>query len=70
MLGFTLYYKGELTYYESVSKETLSNGIQLFLSMGVIEKHSVDEKGIHFSSISDANFTYRLDCDKTWQRLL
>ena len=46
MLGFTLYYEGELSYYESISKEAISNGIELFLTMNIIVKHTVDEKGL------------------------
>ncbi len=45
MLGFTLYYQGELNYYESISKETLGNAFVLFLEMGIIEKRVIDDKG-------------------------
>lgn len=45
-LGFTLYYQGELSYYESVSKDTLTNSLQLFITIGVIEKVVVNTTGL------------------------
>lgn len=43
-LGFTLYYEGDLGYYEGISKETLNNAMTLYLSLGVIEKQIIDTK--------------------------
>jgi hypothetical protein len=35
-----------LSYYESISKEALANGLELFLSMNVVTRQAVDDKGL------------------------
>lgn len=44
-LGFTLYFQGDLSYYEGVSKETLLNAKLLFYEMNVLEQQIIDSKG-------------------------
>eukprot|EP01114_Cavostelium_apophysatum_P020927 TRINITY_DN7157_c0_g1_i1.p1 TRINITY_DN7157_c0_g1~~TRINITY_DN7157_c0_g1_i1.p1 ORF type:complete len:731 (+),score=200.79 TRINITY_DN7157_c0_g1_i1:88-2280(+) len=55
-LGFTLYHQGELSFYESISKETLSNALRLFLQIGVIDKQMINETG---ASIIKLNRNYQ-----------
>jgi hypothetical protein len=57
-LGFTLYYQGELNYYESVSKETLANALLLFTDMQIVQKQAVDSKGL---SVLKLNSKYQED---------
>lgn len=52
-MGFTLYYEGELSYYESISKEALANGLELFISMNIVSKHTVDDKGMNIIKLKE-----------------
>jgi len=51
-LGFTLYFQGELSYYEGVSKETLLNAKLLLYEMNVLEQQIIDSKGLSVVKLS------------------
>lgn len=42
-LGRTLYYEGDLTYFESISRETLKNALDCLIEIDVLEKDVLDE---------------------------
>lgn len=44
-LGQTLYYQGELNFFESISKETTKLALSRFEERNVISKHTINEKG-------------------------
>lgn len=41
--GTALYYQGDLSYFESINKETLKNAQQLLLELNIIEKRVVEK---------------------------
>lgn len=45
-LGQTLYYQGELNFFESISKETTKLALSRFEERNVISKHIINEKGV------------------------
>ncbi|KAL8861702.1 MAG: hypothetical protein Q9178_001903 [Gyalolechia marmorata] len=60
ILGKTLYFQGDLSYFEAVNKETLKNAYQLFVEEGIVL--------IRKSSIKNSPSAIRLAADWTPQR--
>ncbi len=60
VLGKTLYFQGDLSYFEAVNKETLKNAYQLFVEEGIVL--------IRKSSIKNSPSAIRLAADWTPQR--
>jgi glycerol-3-phosphate O-acyltransferase len=50
-LGQTLYYSGDLTYFESINKETLNNALNLLIEMNVLEKGGYNEEKSNIGAI-------------------
>ena len=42
----TLYYQGDLSYFESINKETLKNAMLLLQELGVIERTTVEKTNL------------------------